>query len=373
MKKLSNPKTELLEHSKAKVDLYIYYFSIYLNILHRAGFQKIYIYDLFAGEGIYENGEKGSAVLEVEKIRDHYNNNYNTCPNIKLILNDEGNSEIEEDILKIERVKRECEVIQIPDNVEIVYTKRDYNEIIHEIIEELNSLENNERALLFLDPYGYKDIDLEILKTILSNKKTEVILFLPIDHMYRFIEKSKDEKFQGGFQLRKFMSELFPKGFPTVDSPIEFINILEIQLHKYLDIFGIDTFTIEKQRNKFYTLFFFTNNERGFCTWLESKWKLDEEEGTGYRFDGNIQALFSLKKLNYQNNLIKFLKEKDIVTNIHLYWFGLNNGMLPKHSHKILTELKKEDRIEIISLDGKPNRSFYLNDKSRNVQIVLKN
>ena len=71
--KKQNTQTKLYPHSEAKVLLYQYYLSVYLNILHRVSFiEQIYIYDLFAGEGIYDNGKKGSSVLAVETIKTLY-------------------------------------------------------------------------------------------------------------------------------------------------------------------------------------------------------------------------------------------------------------------------------------------------------------
>jgi hypothetical protein len=51
--------TELLEHSKAKVQLYSDSLSGYLNILRLSGsVDTIYPFDLLCGEGLYSNNEK---------------------------------------------------------------------------------------------------------------------------------------------------------------------------------------------------------------------------------------------------------------------------------------------------------------------------
>ena len=51
-----NPKTNLLEHSEAKVKLYGKYLAVYLSIMHNVQYVKrVFIFDLFCGEGIYEN------------------------------------------------------------------------------------------------------------------------------------------------------------------------------------------------------------------------------------------------------------------------------------------------------------------------------
>ena len=58
MSKEKSTRETLHDHSIAKVELYGLYLSIYLNILDRANFvREIIVADLFAGEGIYKNGE----------------------------------------------------------------------------------------------------------------------------------------------------------------------------------------------------------------------------------------------------------------------------------------------------------------------------
>ncbi|MBK7882939.1 MAG: hypothetical protein IPJ81_03330 [Chitinophagaceae bacterium] len=54
----------MLEHSKAKIELLEKYLQKYLNIISNDGFtNKINLFDLFCGEGIYENGGEGSPVI----------------------------------------------------------------------------------------------------------------------------------------------------------------------------------------------------------------------------------------------------------------------------------------------------------------------
>jgi hypothetical protein len=109
-----NTKTHLLEHSKAKVTLYGLYLEKYLNILSRVhSVEKIFIFDLMCGEGIYENGEKGSPIIALDKIKEHYNFN-KSCPNITIWFNDLGESKIEPGLSKVARVKRFKDELKLP-------------------------------------------------------------------------------------------------------------------------------------------------------------------------------------------------------------------------------------------------------------------
>lgn len=120
------------EHSKAKVDLYAYYLAIYINIMALAGFaSKILLFDLFAGEGEYENGLKGSPLAALEVVRRHYEKR-GSCPDMKIVFNDNGKSDIEKSRYKIDRVKEFADKIPVPQNVETFFTRQDFSEALAE-------------------------------------------------------------------------------------------------------------------------------------------------------------------------------------------------------------------------------------------------
>lgn len=182
-----NTKTHLLEHSKAKVTLYGLYLEKYLNILSRvSSVEKIFIFDLMCGEGIYENGEKGSPIIALDKIVEQYAFN-NSCPNISVWFNDLGESKIEPGISKIARVERFKNQIKLPQNVEVKCTQEDYAAVFPKAIAKIENT-NRAKGLFFVDPYSYKIIKPDDIKTMLKSGKTEVLLWLPTNFMYRFAE-----------------------------------------------------------------------------------------------------------------------------------------------------------------------------------------
>lgn len=59
----------MLAHSRAKVDFYEKYLERYLPIMSYAKYvNTIYIYDVFCGRGVYENGGEGSPVRALKAI-----------------------------------------------------------------------------------------------------------------------------------------------------------------------------------------------------------------------------------------------------------------------------------------------------------------
>ena len=377
MAKMKDSQMIMLEHSKAKIELFGRYLSIYLNVISRVPFiKKIYLFDLFAGEGKYLNDEKGSPVVAMECIKNHFFSNGETCPNIDIWFNDSEKSEIEPGVYKIERVRRFISEIFKPSNVNFEYTQNEYTGVIKIVIDRLLKTKDSERALLFIDPWGYKEIDPKDLKEVVKNGKTEVILFLPISFMYRFADKALvDDSFAGGRPLEKFLSELFRGKLPDTDNQLKFINEVKNQFKKYLDINYVDTFTIERGNRNFFCLFFFTSNKTGYYKMLDAKWDLDEESGRGFRLGNSSQGSFfdEITAIDYTSMVKDLLKDKSGATNQNLFDFGLDNGFLPKHTKKVLDELKAMDQIELISLDGQEARSYYIDDNhKRQVQVKLK-
>ena len=367
--------TTMFEHSEAKVGLYENYLLRYLNILSRSFVKKIYLYDMFCGEGVYENGGQGSPLMTIDCIARHYRENNNTCPNIAVVFNDKEESKIEPGKLKVDRVKEFVEAKFIPDQVKIWYTKFSYSDLVKRVIKKLDQLNNNERALIFIDPWGYKDIDPNDLKALMKSNKAEVLLFLPISFMYRFANKAAvSEKFEGGRPIRKLLDTLYDSiTKPYFRDQQHFISELQIRFKAFSEATYLDTFKIERSANNWFALFFFTNNQKGYWKMLDSKWTIDTSSGKAFqknRAQVSLSTDFDLH--GYRDIVEKYLRQNLNATNADLLELGLQNNFLPKHTRQILDSIKKDVGIDIISLDRQPATSYYLGNEDRLVNIKLR-
>lgn len=366
-----NPKTSLLEHSEAKVELYGSYLSVYLNILHRAGYAKrIFVFDLFCGEGIYENKSKGSPIIALDCIRNHYYANKNSIPNMTVWFNDNGKSELE-DGDKVDRVERISNSLTIPSNVEVRFFKEDYREIFPKAI-ELVEQTKDAKGLFFIDPFGYKIIKPLDIRQMLEIRNTEVLLWLPIAQMYRFAGAVMESQFPGADPLRDFLKELFGNTLPNFRSAYDFIDQLKNRFRAYLKDLNsyVDIFFLERDASNIYCLFFFTRNIKGYEKIIEMKWKIDKDRGRGFKL-AKTQSFFSEIELSgYKQKVQAFIESSRFRTNDELFVFGLENGFLPKHTKSVLDSFVKNGiSIEIVSLDGKSAKSYYLGDMKRRVGI----
>jgi three-Cys-motif partner protein len=372
---MNNRETKIsqLEHSQAKVELYTKYLSIYLNVLHRAPtINHICIFDLFCGEGKYQNNCNGSSLGAVTTIKDHYFSNNQTCTDIDLLLNDCGQSEFENNKTKIQRNRELIANIFLPENVRVHYAEKDYSDILPETIKRLDALKTNERALVFIDPYGYKEIKATDLSAILKNRRTELLLFLPASFIYRFAESAFAKDFKGAEAIRTLLTGIFPNGIPRFSSCKDFILKIKDGLRKIVGTEYASQFIIQRDEINTYCLLFFTNSERGFEKMLATKWALDEDRGEGFRIDNGQTTLPPTILDNFGDKLLSFIRESDQRTNTELKKFGLICEYLPTHLLAILKELKKDGKIEAVDKFEAPVRSFYLDDKKRTVYIRKK-
>ena len=372
-----DPKIELMEHSEAKVTLYGKYLATYLNILSRvSSISQIFVFDLLCGEGIYKNGAKGSPMIALDVIHNHYYANNLSCPNMTVWFNDNAISDIDPIISKVDRVKSFGNKVGLPPNVAVEYFQEDYDIIYPKAISAVNHA-CRAKGLFFIDPYGYKDIKPEDLRKMLYGGNTEVLLWLPISFMYRFADSVLRSDFKGSEPLRGFLNALFGATKPNFRSVYDFIEKLKGRFRAYLRDMGIfvDTFTLERDASNVYSLFFFTPNVLGFQKMLETKWSLDKGRGKGYMIDKSPSFFSEIELSGYPQKLLAFINSTEYRTNAELFRFGLENGFLPRHSNEILREWKNNNpNFEVVSLDQKPVRGFYIEYNSdRRVGFRIKN
>ena len=357
MKNLS--QTQLLDHSEAKVKLFGNYIQKYLNIICNDGYtENIHIFDLFCGPGIYDNNGEGSPIIALKKIKKTFfqfiQNRQNKKPKINCLFNDLDKAKIEELKKNIKEKK-----LYYASYGELNFSSADYVDLIKILPEKFNRYKN-EKAFVFIDPYGYKEIQaVQIAELLNCNRKSEVLLWLPIQFMYRFSNAGTPDV------LKNFNKELDVAGQSEMLNNVwEYVFALKTGFQKYLgsDYF-VDNFTLKKDENTIFCLFFFSSHIRGYEKMIETKWDIDTEQGRGWEYTGNQPTLFSSQKTNDLENLLEEYLKLGSKTSSEIYEFTLRKGFLPTHSTQILRDFQNRGSIDVECLDGKRPRkgAFYLN------------
>ena len=104
----------------------------------------------------------------------------------------------------------------------------------------------------------------------------------------------------------------------------------------------VDSFTIQKDAQTVFCLFFFTKHIRGFEKMLEAKWRFNGETGQGWHYSAGTGVGDLFDKPTPQTQILERALEILIgdgrpVTNAEIYRETLEQGFLPKHSNEILT------------------------------------
>lgn len=343
-------KNHLEEHSKEKVAFYGEYLNAYLAVLLNTQYTKaINIYDIFCGVGLYsDDGSKGSPVVAMETIKE-----FKTAISIKLVINDG-------DTKRVETAQK-----YIESNYNQEFEFKSYNFLSKEIfkltISEIKKTKN-ENNLVFIDPHGYKDIYKKDIIDIMEAGKSEILIFLPIHQMYRFIKPTEfDQENTSYIPLKRFMTE-FELEY-TAKSPKEYINHVQ-ESFSFSDKYHTTSYILQSDSKNYYALFFITKNLRGLEKAVETKWKLDKLCGKG--FEQKKISLFDVEEKedkkedcleDLSKKIILFLRTKK--NNNQLYEFTLKNGFLLKHINDILKKLQSENKLHF---DRKIRKnSFYIN------------
>jgi three-Cys-motif partner protein len=277
----------------------------------------------------------------------------NNIAKIDLCFNDN-------DELKIEKLKQIIVEKKLHYDTfgKLHYRSKDYKIIVEDLVEYIKKLKN-EKVFIFIDPYGYKEIRASEIKQLLLSKKSEVLLFLPTQFMYRFDEKGTPQA------LIDILEELVDlKEWKSTNSVYEFINQFNDALRNYLgNDFYVDTFTIQKDESTVYCLFFFSSHIRGFEKMLETKWEIDQDHGKGWRYEKTGDLFPAIKTNILENKLITHISENTNISNGSVYSFALRLGFLPKHVTEVFTSLQNDNRLEVITKENEKARkgAFYIN------------
>lgn len=225
-----NSQNTMLAHSRAKVEFYEKYLERYLPIMSLTKYvSTINIYDVFCGRGVYENGGEGSPVRALKAIVDA-KKKYPSNTTFILRLNDYDQN-------NIDSVKQYI-AQKVPDYrqyCDVKFASVDAESLLDNIANWLTKTRNDERNLLFIDPYGYKTIHKDTIEKLMRNGKTEIILFLPVSFMHRFKDYAFDpEASESIAPLRKFTEDFFPEEHPMRNSEEE------MNVHDYVDQYELD-------------------------------------------------------------------------------------------------------------------------------------
>lgn len=354
-------KDVMLPHSAAKVAFYRSYLVKMLSIMSVTSyFNRVNIFDVFCGRGVYADGGHGSPIQAMEAIQ-KVREDHPSETTFYLYLNDV----VKKFVLGVKEYIEE----NFPKNglCKVKYLNAPAKRLFEELVSFLEHMPKTSKNIIFIDPYGYKDIHRDTLKRMMANERTEILLFLPISFMHRFTHYAFDGNAnKGAWPLREFISEFFPDDHPVrSDEPMDVKQYIR-ELTKAFSFGGkyyTTSYFIERDCKNYFAVFFMTTNLLGLEKAVDTMWELDKLEGKGFHLpeaEKSLQNIFEdffkeedkKKRFEYLRVMIlSFLKKRER-SNCEIYEFILQQGYKTKHANEVLRELQNDDLIDVILYDS---------------------
>lgn len=212
--------------SKIKASIVSEYFPSYCKIIKKKHPPKSLRYiDLFAGPGMYEDGNLSTPIL----VGKHCANDSELRGLVRLIFNDNLYSKV----LKENFYKTFAEDT-FPQKPHFGHSTVGESEAITTFLTTSthnNEDKNDHPSLLFIDPFGYKGIETKVLACFLKNWGNEIFLFVNTKRIHPALE---NDKFEG------LMQDLFPTTLQKIREDRRFKLSVPERLSLIIDCLGAE-------------------------------------------------------------------------------------------------------------------------------------
>jgi len=338
------------EGTKEKLAIYSMYLLEFLLVFLHARIPRIQIFDFFAGPGRDPIGEPGSPLLAlgcVDKALAAARRP--NVPEIRLFFNELS-----------KRKSHKLEACLSENNprsgVTIETDCKDFMESFEEQYPTMPGCAN----LVFIDQNGVKHMTRAIFEKLVRLPKTDVIFF---------VSSSAANRFRNLPEIQDYL--------PLTDEDRE--RITSTNAHRIVSSayrrwipFGLTyylgSFSIKKQANV-YGLVFGSGHPRGIEKFLQIAWKhggdanfdVDEDH-----IDPIAPSLFDdmnkrKKVQRFQDELKRRILSREVVSNLQVLIFSLENGCLASHAKEGLQEMVRDGIL--------PNQSFAVSYKACEAEV----
>ncbi|MFN8114946.1 MAG: three-Cys-motif partner protein TcmP [Bacteroidia bacterium] len=332
------------ESTLAKLNIFRDYLKEWLPVFlapNKVFWNRINVFDFFAGPGKDAAGVSGSPLIITEEIKAHFDRIKEKNLIVTLYFNE----------LDKQKHDELAQRILTEDFAQGPYNKVVENWDFKQAFDEWYKVMNNKDCanLLFMDQYGVKHITEEIFQKIISLKCTDFLFFISSSSIKRFSDHPSIKQY---FNVDK----------SEIDKiPYHKIHRYVLEYYKSLIPEGKDyylsSFSLKKGTNV-YGLIFGSNHSLGMYKFLNTCWGIDKERGEA-NFDidnenlkNNQIDMFTceVKRANkievFEDELEDLFRKKQFKTTKDLYLFGLSHGFLPSHIKPVVTKMINAKVIE---------------------------
>ncbi len=283
---------------------------------------------------------------------------------INILFNDQ-------DAENIKNLKKEIQNSYYDKNIiRIQIANKKYEDILPQIISRTTG--KKIPKFFFLDLFTYSNVKMKDLKRIMSLDYTEVLLFIPIFHSYRFSNKEFDKN----HKTRIFVEEFTSRGISDYSNVNDFLISVREKLKNEINLEYVRPVLLDGGASK-NSLILLTKHRKGMILMNQVAFK--------YSDDGNVvkvkelgqESFFSASEvsmysLTFKEKIITILKS-GTVSNIDIVDFSIKEGFLPKHIRKILVELLELNKIkffDIKNLEVIDKRKLYIAEVIKEIRTI---
>jgi three-Cys-motif partner protein len=260
-----------------------------LNFHGRLGNKaRLLFVDGFAGPGRYAGGEAGSPLIMLDALLSHQG--FAGWDRVKFQF-----LFIEHDEARVEHLRREVNDLgDLPENVIVHIEHGEFENAFGSVIDPIIEAEGTLiPTFAFIDPFGYSSASMAITGRLLDFPRCEVLYFLPMSFIHRFVGRSGQEKALTslfGSEAWKPATEL--DGEPRTKFLLE---LFERQLATSGGVEYVRSFQLRTLDGQDYRLVFGLGHSKGLELAKDAMWKVDPIAGTSYRAEteSGQEVLFS--------------------------------------------------------------------------------
>ena len=322
----------------AKIKIYKEYITGYLPKILQT-FDRCLIADLFCGTG--KNDDKDGSALTLIQQAEYILTSPLLKENpskIEILFNDTDKNNIENLILHLEDFSHPCITIHPPTN-------SNFTEAIDEILETISA---EIPKFFFLDPFTYSDVSLDNLANLMRLSNTEVFLFVPVFHSYRFANQTSYPK---GHKTRIFVEEFTTKGMMNYQNIDDFMQSINQKIKQALHLDYVRPVLLDDGRCK-NAIFLLTKHRVGMLLMNKIAFK-HSKDGAGINIKQQQSKQIELLGTSgtMQFNAFSEKLEQELkngkMTNEQIVDFTIAEGFLPKHVKTVLISLNDKNKIVV--------------------------
>lgn len=339
----------LEEHSRAKHLILHSYLSAWLPIMSKWN-SRLVLVDGFAGPGRYTTGEDGSPLVMLKAFLEHHHRRLITAELVYLFIEerDDRAAHLQDEIAKL----------SLPPSVKWDVIAGNFDQIFGSQIKLLQEQgQQLAPTFAFIDPFGYTDAPMDLTGSILGFRKCEVLIYVPLPHINRFLRKGDQERAMTAlFGTKKWKKAL---ELSSADRRQFLHDLFRDQLREQGEIKYVRSFEIvTKSGTGGYHLFFGTGHEVGLKAMKTAMWNIDPTEGRRFRDSTASNQLVLMEPepdLAPLDEAIRghFRTDEFTIENAELFALT-ETSYLPKHIRKgCLIPAENADELTVLTVRKK--------------------